>query len=832
MTNKHTNLEDQLNDMSLKLVMIDSDDLTSLGEILTKTEEIGELFKDNGVVEVDLIFTGLKNILEGVILDNITEKTVAMEIVGEGVNLLQEAQQELARGGEFKGDMDGFRSRLSERLRIEIGSSEPVPDQTPSSQEDSEGSSQTAGENIPAAEMNLDEELCMSFISESREHIETSEVSLISLEQDPEDSEIINTIFRCFHSIKGVAGFLNLHSIQSLTHEIENLLNDTRNGVISVTSSVIDLLLDAVDFLKEMIDDLELSLENDQPVKEEYPVSQFIDRIKAIQHGFLSPESEPDYGNRNMMLGEILVVQGLITEVELSEAIENQEHGKLVKLGEILVEKGILDTAALEEALAIQVEKEGQRLGEILIESGQVSPIEISKALDEQSKLRERKLGEVLVTQGGAKARDVAVALRDQKKTAKTERTVKVDTSKLDLLVDMVGELVIAQSQVTENKTVLNLKDQKLIRDLSQMTRITSELQNTSMALRMVPIRQTFQRMIRLVRDVSRKSGKEVELILNGEDTEIDRNMVEALYDPLVHLMRNAVDHGIESPDERTKKGKPSQGQLQLSAYHQGGGIVIEITDDGQGLNRDKILTKAKSLNLIENEENASDTAVFNLILLPGFSTADRVTDVSGRGVGMDVVKKTMDKLRGRIDITSQPGEGSTFCLRLPLTLAIIDGMLIRIGDRRYIIPTLTIRETFRPEKGSYYTVQGRGEMLKIRDELLPLIRLYKLLEVPVSTTDPTEALVVVVENEGEQRCLLVDEALGKQEVVIKSLGDALKNVPGVAGGTILGDGNVGLILDIGGLFEANDNLESDEKPELDAAANLPEDGLTSAEAI
>ena len=518
-------------------------------------------------------------------------------------------------------------------------------------------------------------------------------------------------------------------------------------------------------------------------------------------------------------------------QVELDEAIESQEHGKLLKLGEILVEKDLLSSTALEEALARQIEKEGQRLGEILIENGQVSPIEISKALDEQSKLRGRKLGEVLVTQNQVKAREVAGALRDQKKDAKTERTVKIDTAKLDLLVDMVGELVIAQSQVVENETVLNSKDQKLARDLSQMSRITSELQITSMALRMVPIRQTFQRMIRLVRDLSRKSGKEAELILNGEDTEIDRNMVEVIYDPLVHLMRNAVDHGIGRPDDRTRKGKPSQGRIQLSAFHQGGQVVIEITDDGQGLDREKILSKAKSLNLIENGENMSDTAVFNLILHPGFSTADRVTDVSGRGVGMDVVKRAIDKLRGRIDITSQPGQGSTFSLRLPLTLAIIDGMLIRIGNRRYIIPTLVIRETFRPEKGSHFTVQGRREMLKIRNELLPLIRLYKILDVPVSTTDPTEALVVVVENEGEQRCLLVDEALGKQEVVIKSLGDALKNVPGVAGGTILGDGNVGLILDVGGLFEANDNLELDEKPELNVTTNLPEDGLISTEA-
>lgn len=829
MTDKHRDLEAQLDDLSLKLVMIETDDLIGLGEVLTQAGEVEELFKDSGIAEVDFILTGLKKTLEGVILDSIKEKDEAMGIVGMGVSHLQEAEQKLARGEEFKGDISDFKSWMSEKLQIETGPSESSPDQLSSPVKKAEESARTSEENIPSAEMDMDKDLCLSFISESREHIEASEISLISLEQDPEDKEIINAIFRCFHTIKGVAGFLNLHSIQNLTHEVENLLSDARNDLIQMEPSIIDLLLDAMDFLKEMIDDLEYSLENDEAVKEEYPVPQFIDRIKSILQGSVSlqPVSQPDY--ENMRLGEILLDQELISEAELDEAIKSQAHGKLLKLGEILVERGLISHDDLEEALARQTEEEGQKLGELLIEEGKVSPTEISKALDSQDKLRERKLGEVLVTKGRVKARDVAGALREQKGTVKTELTVKVDTTKLDHLVDMVGELVIAQSQVTQNETVLNSKDQKLSRNLSQMMRITSELQSTSMALRMVPVRQTFQRMIRLVRDLARKSGKQVELTFSGEDTEIDRNMVEAIYDPLVHLMRNAADHGIERPEERAAAGKPSRGRIHLSAFHQGGRVVIEITDDGQGLDREKILKKAISLHLIENDENLSDAAIFNLILQPGFSTADKITDVSGRGVGMDVVKKTIEKLRGRIDISSQPGKGSTFCLRLPLTLAIIDGMLVRVGNGRYILPTLAIRETLRPEKGCHHKVPGKGEVLLIRDELIPLIRLYEVLEVPAATTDPLDGLVVVVENEGEQRCLMVDEALGKQEVVIKSLGEALKNIPGVAGGTILGDGNVGLILDIAGLFEAYDNLESDEKPMFDLSVNPPADNLIPA---
>jgi len=831
LTDEYKDLEAELNDLSLKLVMLEPDDLITIGEILTQLEEIAILFKDTGPAEADLILTGIRKTLEGVIMDSIEDKHAALELVGEGVSLLQEAEQCLTRGDEFAGDISGFALRLKDNVRIEIQPLESSPDQVSSVPEDAEDAGQAPEENISAADMSMDKDLCLSFISESREHIETSEVSLISLEQDPEDKELVNAIFRCFHTIKGVAGFLNLHAVQGLTHEVENLLNDTRNGLVPVTPSVIDLLLNAVDFLKEMIDDLESSLENDEPVKQDYPVNQFIDRIKSVQQGITSSDSEPKPGYGDMMLGEILMEQGLISEVELTEAIRNQAHGKLLKLGEILVEKDLISAADLEGALARQFENEGERLGEILVENGKVSPTDVSKALDEQNTLRGRRLGEVLVTEGQVKARDVAGALRDQKGSAKTEKTVKVDTVKLDHLVDMIGELVIAQSQVAENETVLSFKDQKLARDLGQMMRITSELQSTSMALRMVPIRQTFQRMIRLVRDLARKSGKEMELLLSGEDTEIDRNMVEAIYDPLVHLIRNAADHGIEKPEERAGKGKPSRGRVHLSAFHQGGRIVIEITDDGQGLDREKILAKAKSTGLIESDENMSDTAVFNLVLQPGFSTAERVTDVSGRGVGMDVVKKTIDKLRGRIDITSQPGQGSTFCLRLPLTLAIIDGMLIRVGNERYILPTLAIRETIRPDKDCHYTVQGRGEVLKIRNELIPLIRLYKILEVSTSITDPSEGLVVVVENEGEQRCLLVDEAIGKQEVVIKSLGDSLKKVPGVAGGTILGDGNVGLILDVGGLFEAYDNLGPDEEPEFSPAAGLPEEGQSSAQA-
>ena len=382
---------------------------------------------------------------------------------------------------------------------------------------------------------------------------------------------------------------------------------------------------------------------------------------------------------------------------------------------------------------------------------------------------------------------------------------------KLDNLVDMVGELVIAQSLIQQNPIIQDYVDRRLAKDFGQLARITSELQRTAMSMRMVEIRQTFQKMIRLVRDLARKSKKIVQLNMSGEDTEIDRNMVDAIYDPLVHMIRNSVDHGVETPEVRREKSKPETGTVQLMAYHKGGNVVIEIKDDGQGLNRERILAKARERGVVGPDEELTNTEIDHLIFKPGFSTAEKVTDVSGRGVGMDVVKKSIENLRGKIEIANEPGVGCSFMLKLPLTLAIIDGMIVRVSQQRYIIPTINIRETFRPTKESYATLHGRGEMVMVRDRLQPLIRLNQLFGISGDRKNPWEALVVVVEHEGEERCLLLDEVLGKQEVVIKSLGEAMRNIPGISGGAILGDGKVGLILDVNGLFQVHQSHLDDQ---------------------
>jgi two-component system chemotaxis sensor kinase CheA len=381
------------------------------------------------------------------------------------------------------------------------------------------------------------------------------------------------------------------------------------------------------------------------------------------------------------------------------------------------------------------------------------------------------------------------------------ESTVRVRTARLDRLIEMVGELVIAESMISQDPTVKQGGHIELNRKIAHAEKIVRELQDLSMAMRMVPLKAPFQKVARLVRDLGSRSGKRVEFVAVGEDTEIDRNMVDFLGDPLVHMVRNSVDHGIEPPEERRAAGKPEHGTVRLAAYHASGNVVVELRDDGRGLDRDKIVRKAIQQGLIASAEGLTDKDVYDLIFAPGFSTADKITDVSGRGVGMDVVRRNIEALRGRVEIQSRPGEGTTFLVRLPLTLAITDGMLVRVGSERYIVPTINIHLSFRPPRSTLSTVAGRGEMVMLRDEIMPLVRLHRMFGVTDAKEDPTDALLMVVGDGSQRTALLVDELLGQQQVVAKTLGDGLGRVPAISGGAILGDGRVGLILDVNELL-------------------------------
>jgi len=393
------------------------------------------------------------------------------------------------------------------------------------------------------------------------------------------------------------------------------------------------------------------------------------------------------------------------------------------------------------------------------------------------------------------------------KQDVDTSFSLRVDAGKLDYMMDMVGELVIAQSLITHDSAIVAMESGPLQRNLQQLGRITADVQRVAMNMRMTPVSQLFGRMHRLVRDLTRKNGKKVRLELAGEETELDKTIIEQLADPMMHMVRNSLDHGIEGPEERAAAGKPCEGVLRLAASHQAGYIVIEITDDGRGLNREKILKKARERGLAPEGQNLSDQEIYFLIFEPGFSTAEEVTDVSGRGVGMDVVRRQIMGLRGRIDIQSAHGRGATFLLRLPLTLAIIDGLIVGVGAERYILPISSVREMLRPTVDMMFTLEGRAEMAMIRGELLPIVRLDRRFAIPDARQNPAEALFVVAEAQGRRFCLLVDELLGKQEVVIKSLGDTFRQVSGISGGAILGDGRVGLILDVNGVFRENANV-------------------------
>ena len=579
-----------------------------------------------------------------------------------------------------------------------------------------------------------DPELLKDFIEEAKEHLSSIELNMITLETNPGDVGVINDIFRPFHSIKGVAGFLNLKQIHELSHEVENYLDQARSGKLNITDAAIDVVLAAVDILKSLLMDLE-SPPGSVPGTQPSQIKELLERVKRIHQRQPEPHS------------------GVPVE----------------KLGEILVEKGIIEADVVEEIVE-QSRSSGSKLGEQLVKEGLVEPREVGKALREQRQMKENSA------------------------------VVRIDTQKLDNLVDMVGELVIAQSMVLNNPDLESIRDQKLQKDSAQLRRITSELQRISMAMRMVPIKSTFQKMIRLVRDLSKKSGKEVLLNMKGEETEIDRNMVEEIYEPLVHMVRNSLDHGIEMPEDRLQAGKEARGTITLTAQQKGGNIVIEIHDDGRGLDAAKIRAKAVKVGLISASDILEEGALYELIFQPGFSTKEVVTEVSGRGVGMDVVRKSIDRLRGKIDIVSTPGKGSSFQFKLPLTMAIIDGMVIRIGDERYIVPTVAMNESLRPPKESYVTVQGRGEVMNVRNQLMPLVRLHDIFSVKPRYYNPWDALVLVVGENNRSYCLLADEIIGRQEVVIKSLGESMRHVVGVSGGAILGDGKVALIVDVKGV--------------------------------
>ena len=628
----------------------------------------------------------------------------------------------------------------------------------PASPVSTEAPAQKPAGKTPAAEaapspsanpLSQDAELVGDFITESREHLGSIEKHMLTLEKNPEEKESVHAVFRGFHTIKGLAGFLEFMPVRDVAHEVETLLDLARNGKLSISGSVVDVVLESVDYLKQALEVVESSLQGDTTgVMSDN--SQLLIRLQRLING--GPEQTP-------------VVSSAPALAQLSATLH------------------AANSKPVDSALANP-------------EPEPVEPAKLNLSQPNSSPSH---------PEPEAPAPEAAVESKSKSADAgSVAAVIRVQTSKLDSLMDMVGEMVITQSLIHHNPALSSVQNPKLLADLSQLARITSEVQRTTMAMRMMTVGTVFQRSSRMVRDLSRKTKKKIELQILGEETEVDKTIAEELSDPLLHMVRNACDHGVETPEERIAVGKTPESHVKLAAYHQGGQIVIEIADDGRGLDREKILAKAAQKGLIEPSANLSEQEIFALIFEPGFSTAAQITDLSGRGVGMDVVRRNIQKLRGRIDIQSKVGQGTTFFLKLPLTLAIIEGLVVAVGQHRYIVPIFAVRELISPKPETLSTVHGRNEMAVIRDHVLPVIRLARRFDVKPKSEDLCAGLLIVTECQEQHFCLSVDEVLGKQEVVIKSLGESLKNIPGIAGGAILGDGKVGLILDLEGVFRGH----------------------------
>jgi two-component system chemotaxis sensor kinase CheA len=684
------------------------------------------------------------------------------------------------------------------------------------------------------------------FFEECFEGLEAMESGLLTLDMGDIDSEIINTIFRGAHSIKGGSGTFGFTVVAEYTHIMETLLDEMRDGRRKVTQPAVDVLLGSVDCLREML----TAIQNERDVNNS-SVAKHKAALEIVLNGGSMDESVPQVEHKPA--SESLVVNAA-PDIPEEESGDLEEQGwkiafcpyldllktgndpvrlfrELNELGELTTIVNIQDVPAFYELdpeecniswdLKVVGDISGDDIREIFnwvegdcemeiqplakpIKSAPVAkiidpePLELVLPSNPSPKSAEAKPK----VAAEIKKSDTQDSDNEAAKAMAKASSIRVDTDKIDTLINMVGEVVITQSMlglVGENFSMDKVGQLK--RGLAQLERHTRDLQQSVMNIRMLPISFVFSRFPRLVHDISSKLDKKIVLKLVGENTEVDKAVVELINDPLVHLIRNSLDHGIEMPADRVAAGKSETGTIELKAYHRGGHIVIEIIDDGRGLDKDKLLSKAIEKGLVEENSILTEKQIFELIFMPGFSTAEQLTDISGRGVGMDVVRRNILSLGGNIEIISELGKGTTIAIHLPLTLAILDGQSVAVGDETYIVPLVSIIESINITERMLNKVAGKGETFRLRNEYLPVIRMRRIFNVHSGNpTKSKEGVLVVVEGQGELCCLLVDELLGQQQVVIKSLEANYRRVEGVSGATILGDGSVALILDVPGL--------------------------------
>ncbi|MGQ9610289.1 MAG: chemotaxis protein CheA [bacterium] len=745
----------KIEDLSIALVMADLSDLQALADLYKRFEEISSL--SQGITSKASLAAA--KLIEKVILDEVSDKALTFDIISRtlsaiqsivtygrneneivfpkelGISIVEDSSKELPNAEEenidkseqsdHKDSLDTTEDSITQETEVISDKMEPVP-------------------------LVGDPSLIADFISESREHLHEADVQLLTLESDPKNVDALNAVYRSFHTIKGVAGFLNLQAISTLSHATEDLLDHARKGEITLAGPAIDVTFTAVDSLKQMISDVEDALSKSTHLVHSISLDNLLSAIQSA----ISVETE---------IPEKPIVNNLTSEESKNQKLEiisNQEE--IVQLEDKVLQ-----------------EKSG-----------------IDSNLEIPSLQKESQIGNKTIKSSAGVVKE----------------TIKIEAERLDRLVDMIGELVIAESMVSQDSEILERVSARASRNLAHLNKITRELQEIGMSLRMMPVKPVFERMARLCRDLAKKAGKKIDFTMSGEDTEVDKSVVEKISDPLTHMIRNAVDHGIESlPEERVKLGKPEIGHIELRAFHKGGDIIIEVGDDGRGLDKAAILNKARERKIIAEDQILTDQDIYNLIFMPGFSTAKMVTDVSGRGVGMDVVNRNIQALRGQVEIRTVPGKGTTFVMRMPLTLAIMDGIIVKVGSEQYIIPTLSVVESIRPKQSDVSTVMGNAEMISVRGKLIPMFRISRLFGLNDAVKDVTEALVVIVEDEGKQVGFVVDNLVGHQQIVIKSLGDSFTNLKGISGGAIMADGRVGLILDVAGITKlAINEISSD----------------------
>lgn len=655
---------------------------------------------------------------------------------------------------------------------------------------------------------NMDE-FKQVFFTECAELLTDMEARLLNLTEGSQDKDLLNAIFRCAHSIKGGAGAFGLNAIMKFTHTLEALLDAMRSGTILPSRDSINALLKSVDIVTQML----ASVQEGREIPEQFG-AEVAAALQAFTQGQAAPVLPPPIAKPaavatqekqytiSFMPHEALFLSGnepLLILRELSKlgkaeiTVDTSRLPAISDLNPVQCYLGWtigLATDAGEEALS-EVFEFVRDIADIKIECQSVIAMETvpeaTTASDPVTPVTAPQAVEKNAPKQAANAPAAPVAA-----------SIRVDIEKVDRLVNMVGELVITEAMIRAQIRHLPMeKFTDLQRGVDELSHHTRELQEAVMAVRMQPVKSVFSRMPRIVRDTASQLGKEIQLITSGENTEVDKTVIELLGDPLTHMIRNSCDHGIEMPDQRVWNDKPIQGTIRLSAYHRSGRIIIEIKDDGAGINRSKVLAKAQEKGLVAPDAQLSDEEIDHLIFLPGFSTAEAVTSVSGRGVGMDVVRRNIESLGGIVRINNVPGKGSAITVSLPLTLAILDGMIVRVGSESYIVPITSIIETMRPKAEEVHGVQGRSDVINVRGEFVPLIYLSRLFDVVGAENDLSKALIVLVESGTHKMGLVVDELIGQQQVVIKSLEANADPVKGISGATILGDGKVSLILEI-----------------------------------